>query len=564
METGSQMYKITLPDGVCEAERGAQLRMLLSSHYGYDGTEKTNEAYHDYLCGRGIVGALVDGQEVELGHRIASDCTVKPLSIDDPAGRHIVRRSSACLMQAIVRRDHPGVTLEIGQSLNSLMFFDVYGTEDIAGLAESLDKALQAEIAANTNFDTREAPVSAIRRLIDDPTGDKQEILRGWVGARFGMVTVLGYNDLALGPFVPSAAFLKGMRIVGIPEGIMLVWEPIEKPEEKLRTFLLNAARQAREWNRRMNVDTLGKLNKCILDGKGQTLVQVAEIMHEQYIGKIASAIASRPEVKMVFVAGPSSSGKTSFVRRLSTQLNAIGKDTIYVGMDDYYKSPDQYPLDENGNRDYESIDALNTPRMNEDLKSLLAGRETEIPRYDFTQQRTAPPDPSRRIMLGKDSILLLEGIHGLNPKVTDAVPPENRFCVYVSAMPQLRLDESNRVPTTTARLLRRIVRDRRYRGYKAEVTISRWPSVRRGEDKYIFPNQTRADAVFNSSLAYELAVFRSYAWPYLLEVPEESPCYPQARNMLSFLSLVVPMQPDWIPHNSVLREFLGGSTYIY
>ncbi len=538
-------FQVSLPEGAREVELGTKVGELLDLSQGW-------------------VGALVDGHVVELTNRIVSDSTVMPLGRTDPEGRHILERSASCLLRALVRQGHPGVEIEVGQTLGGQLFFEVTGTTDLPALGARLDAQFQEAIQADHRFNTRLVPVPVALRMIEDPHGYKREIMRGWVGNRFGLVTLLDYHDLAYGPYVPSTGFLKGGRILGLPEGLLLQLQAEPEPPVSLRNFLLPTARQTRLWNRRMGVGSLGNLNQRLLEGLDQDLVQVAETFHEMRVGALADAIQARPQIRVVFVSGPSSSGKTTFARRLSTRLRAVGLETFFVAMDDYYLDHDRCPVDEYGQVDLEALEALDLTRLSEDLRSLLSGRETAIPRFDFVRQKRADPSEWHRLRLGPGQLLLLEGIHGLTPQVTDAVPPEARYGVFVSALPQLVLDESQRVPTTYSRLLRRIIRDRRYRGTSAADTIARWPSVRRGEDRYVFPNQERADGIFNSALAYEVAVFKTFAWPYLLEVPEDHPSYTTARDLLSFLSLVVPLLPDWIPKNSVLREFLGGSTFAY
>jgi len=544
-EGGRVKFLVNLPEGTREVELGTRVGELLDPSQEW-------------------VGALVDGHVVELTHRIVSDSTVRPLGRADAEGRRILERSASCLLQALLLQGHPGVGIEVGQTLGGQLFYEVTGSSDILELGDHLDAQFQQAVSEDHRFNTRLVPVPVALRVIHDPHGYKWQIMRGWIGNRFGLVTLLDYNDLAYGPYVPSTGFLKGARVRGLPEGLLLQLQPDPEPPVSLRNFLLPTARQTREWNRRMGVGSLGNLNQRLLEGKEQDLVQVAETFHEMRVGALADAIQARPQTRVIFVSGPSSSGKTTFARRLSTRLRAAGLETFFVAMDDYYLDRDRCPVDQHGEVDLEALEALDLTRLGEDLRSLLAGRETLIPRFDFVRQRRADPSEWHRMHLGPGQLLLMEGIHGLNPRVTDAVPPEARYGVFVSALPQLILDESQKVPTTYSRLLRRLIRDRRYRGTSAAETIARWPSVRRGEDKYVFPNQERADGVFNSALAYEVAVFRTFAWPYLLEVPEDHPSYTTARDLLSFLSLVVPLLPDWIPKNSVLREFLGGSTFAY
>lgn len=561
------LCKISLPHGIQEVSNDTFVCDVLCRDLGIiDDSAQSMKLpiCMNHLRKVGYVGAQVDGEIVDLKARIASNCTITPLTNDDYFGRHIIMRSSAYLLVYAAKLVNPEAALEIGQSLHSQLFFYVKNVEDIEAFGKEVDKTFAKLCAKKIPFKNSLVPSSAALSMVEDPEGDRRYVVNCWVGSKFDVVNIGDYTDLAYGPFVPDAGFLRSIKVVGMAEGLLLAQEPVRLPTEELKKFMLGAATQAKNWNRRMNIDTVGKLNRQILSGEGQNLVQVSETLHELRIGEIAHDILSRHGVKVVFISGPSSSGKTSTVRRLSTHLQAMGKRTVYVGLDDYYLPCEQCPRDEKGDYDFEAIEALNLQRIKNDLQSLVEGKPTKVPRFDFVNQRPFPAEEENSLCLGDEQILLMEGIHGLNPAITDAIPQEKHYAIFVSALPQLNMDNVNRVPTTYARLLRRIIRDRRYRGISADSTIKRWPSVRRGENKYIFPHQSRSDAIFNSALAYELAVFRHYAWPYLLEVPEDSPSYTMARDMLRFLTKVVPMDSEWIPKNSVLREFLGGSIYQY
>ncbi|MBQ7529982.1 hypothetical protein IJT10_08830 [bacterium] len=559
------LCKVVLPNGVQEVEYGTRIFFPIMRDLGVElcDTEDVRDCW-EVAKSKNIVGANVDGLVTRLTHKVISNCRIEPFTSKNYFGQHMVMRSASCLLMAAVKQVAPEIRLEVGQSLHSQLFYEVHNCENIESLVQKLNNKFQELVKANLPFKTSRVSSSVALQMVDDPHGDRKQLLHGWVNDRPVVVTVGEYNDLAYGPFVPSTRFLPPIKIVGLDEGLLLALEPVKVPEKSFKDFMLNSARQAKEWNRRMNVDTVGKLNELIVSGKGPDLIQISETMHELYIGDIAKEIINRPDVRVVFISGPSSSGKTSTVRRLSTHLSTLGKETIYIGLDDYYLAAVNCPKDENGEYDFEALEALNVERIKSDLRSLIEGKPTSIPHYDFVRQAPCSKEKETTMQLRDDQILLIEGIHGLNPVITNSVPKERAFSVFVSALPQLSLDHVNRVPTTYARLLRRIIRDRRYRGISAESTILRWPSVRRGENKHIFPYQHLADAMFNSALAYELAIFRSYGWLYLMEVKEDSPAYLMARDMLRFLSLVVPMDNEWIPKNSVLREFVGGSIYKY
>jgi uridine kinase len=290
----------------------------------------------------------------------------------------------------------------------------------------------------------------------------------------------------------------------------------------------------------------------------------VAEALHEKRLAEIADEIADRRDVlRFVFVAGPSSAGKTTFVKRLSVQLKVNGIEPVVIGLDDYYGNREDCPKDENGEYDFEALEALDLRLIDQHLAALYAGEEIGVPKFSFAKGRREEGE-GRPLRTAPGQVALIEGIHGLNPRLIESVPREAVFSIYINALTQLVIDDHNRIFTADARLLRRIVRDRRYRKTPAAETIARWPSVRRGEQKHIFPHQEHADATFNTALVYETSVLKTFAWRYLLEVPRSHPSRTEAHRLLSFLELFVPVFPDAVPHNSVLREFLGGSAFAY
>jgi uridine kinase len=316
--------------------------------------------------------------------------------------------------------------------------------------------------------------------------------------------------------------------------------------------------REYGKWLHLMDVESVSGLNRAIEDGRIRELILVAEALHERRIANIARGIAGRHgQVKLVLIAGPSSSGKTTFVKRLAVQLLANGIRPLVIGMDDYFVDRERTPRRRNGDFDYESLQALDLTLFNEHLLQLMAGQPVTLPHYDF---RAGRRERGAMFRLRQDQIILAEGIHGLNPRLVSAIPAESIYRVYVSALTNLNIDHHNRVPTTDTRLLRRLIRDAAYRGYSAQQTIERWESVRRGEGRNIFPFQENADSMFNSALAYELAVLKPFAEPLLRQVEPGTMTYVEAKRLLAFLEWFLPCQPDPVPDNSILREFIGGS----
>jgi uridine kinase len=315
-------------------------------------------------------------------------------------------------------------------------------------------------------------------------------------------------------------------------------------------------------WQNILGVRTVGDINAAISKGYSSQMIQVSEALQEKKIAHIADEIAARKNVKMVLIAGPSSSGKTTTCKRLSVQLAVNGIKPVGISLDDYFVSRDKTPRDASGDYDFEHLHALDIPLLNQQMNALLRGEEVELPRYNF---HTGMSERSgKRLRLKGNEILVVEGIHALNPELTAQIPEEQKYRVYASALTTILLDNHNYIPTTDNRLLRRIIRDYKYRGMSAQETIRRWPSVRRGEDKWIFPYQENADAMFNTAMMFELAVIRGQAIPALEQVPENCEEYAEAYRLLKFLRYIKPIPEDQIPPTSLLREFLGGSSFEY
>ena len=376
--------------------------------------------------------------------------------------------------------------------------------------------------------------------------------------------------DYYYGSLLPSTGYIHLFDLVKYYDGLLLQVPNRSNPEKLEEVVkqekMLEVFKEHRRWNQILGIGTVGDFNKACNAGYATELINVSEALQEKRISQIADDIFNRGQkghpVKLILISGPSSSGKTTFSKRLSVQLIANGLRPYPISLDDYFVNREDTPKDENGNYDYESLYALDLGFFNQQLQALLNGEEVELPRFNFTTGKREMS--GKRLKLNENTILILEGIHALNPELTTHIPSENKFKIYVSALTTILLDNHNYIPTTDNRLLRRIIRDYKYRGYSAEETISRWPSVRAGEDKWIFPYQENADVMFNSALLFELAIIKDYAEPILRKVPNNRPEYSEAYRLRKFLEYFVPLQDKELPPTSLLREFLGGSSFRY
>lgn len=375
-----------------------------------------------------------------------------------------------------------------------------------------------------------------------------------------------GYVDYYYGSLLTNTSQIYLFGVEKYYDGLLLRLPSREHPNElgemTHQDKMFGIFKEHHQWQDILGLRTIGDLNEVIMDGHSSTLIQISEALQEKKIARIADEIAQRKGVKLVLIAGPSSSGKTTTCKRLSVQLAVNGISPVGISLDDYFLDRDKTPRDEKGDYDFEHLHALNLPLLNEQLTALFKGEEVELPRYNF--QKGCSEWSGKKLQLKGNEVLVVEGIHALNPELTSEIPNDQIFRVYASALTTILLDNHNYVPTTDNRLLRRIIRDHKYRGVNAQETIRRWPSVRKGENKWIFPFQENADAMFNTAMLFELAVIKSQAEPLLEQVPENSKEYAEAYRLLKFLRYIRPIPETQIPPTSLLREFLGGSSFVY
>jgi uridine kinase len=512
-----------------------------------------------------IVAAIVNGELRELTHPLHMDARVTPLNIGDPDGARIYRRSLTFMLEMVFSELFPKAKLTIDHSVSFGGYYCQVSrhapltAKEIRSLKQHMREIVQADIP----FERLELPLNeAIEYFKSRGYDDKVHLLAYRKKPYLTLYRFKDKMDYHHGYMVPSTGYLGWFDLFLTGGGFTLRFPRHNNPTELAPVpqypKLLKAFRQYGNWLTRLGIDNVGALNDAILAGRANEIVLVSEAFHEQNLSDIARQIAARREhVHIVLIAGPSSSGKTTFSRRLSVQLLALGISPFPLELDNYFVDRDETPVGSDGQRDFEAIEALNIELLAENLESLIKGERVQLPRYNF---KTGKREPGDVIQLRRGQMLILEGIHGMNPRLIPDQLQGNAYHIYVSALTQLNLDRHNRVSTTDTRQIRRIVRDARERGYTAAQTISRWEAVREGEKKHIFPFQENSNVIFNSALSYEMAALKPMAEPLLRQVPFGTPEYIEAKRLLAFLEWFLPLDLDLIPETSIVREFLGGS----
>ena len=428
-----------------------------------------------------------------------------------------------------------------------------------------IENRMKELVGQNLPIEKRSIPVEeAIEHFTRHGMTDKARLFRFRRSSSVNVYLLDGFEDYYYGYMVPSTGYLKYFKLIPYDEGFVLEFPPRKTPEtfgpfrEQPKVF--QTLKNSTKWGEILNVGTVGALNEQISEGNVGNIILAQEAIMEKGLGDIAAEIASRPDKKLIMIAGPSSSGKTTFSHRLSIQLMAHGLKPHPIAVDNYFVERVDTPKDENGQYNFECLEAMDIELFNQQMSALLRGEKVFMPTFNFVTGMKEYKGNS--LKLGPEDVLVIEGIHCLNDALSYSLPAENKFKIYVSALTQMNIDEHNRIPTTDGRLIRRMVRDARTRGASAQKTISMWPSVRRGEDENIFPYQESADVVFNSALIYELAVLKQYAEPLLFGIRPEDPEYLEAKRLLKFLNYFQGIDSNLIPGNSILREFIGGSFF--
>jgi len=526
------------------------------------------EDYREKVDGD-IILVTVNGKLSELHKKIQDGCKVEFVTTKDSVGNDTYVRGAIFMML----RAFYGVLgkekikrISVEHTLGKAIYCDYEGKEPLSNeLLSKVKREMQDLNERNLPIIKKSIPTSeAVKMFKDLGMNDKVELFKYRSASTTNYYELDGFKDYFYGYMPASTGILKVFDLKLYDEGFLLLL-PDTSDTSKVadyddRPLLFKTQHEANEWGRIMGLGCVGDLNEQICNGNIEDMILVQEALQEKRIGDIAEQIKSRGGVKFVMIAGPSSSGKTSFSHRLSIQLRTLGLRPHPVALDNYFKNREDTPKDENGNYNFECLEAIDVEGFNKDMLALLNGETVQMPTFNFKIGRREYKGNTLKLEDG--DILVLEGIHGLNDALSYSLPKESKFKIYISALTQLNIDEHNRIPTTTTRLIRRIVRDARTRGTSAQGTIAMWYSVRRGEEENIFPFQEQADCMFNSALVYELAVLKQYVEPLLFGIKEDDPEYLEANKLLKFLKYFLGISSEGIPHNSIVREFIGGSVF--
>ncbi len=543
-----------------------------ASYHSYAFGTSLLDIYHDLQIRLNyrVVAARVNYRVEDLNFRIYKPKDVEFIDLSSPSGMRVYVRSLCMVLAKAVAELLPDVTLHIEHPISK----GYYCTLD--NLKQPIDESLIAQIkervnaiiAAAEEIVCEERQTEEVKRLFTEAGQKDKSALFETLGNPYCRFFRIGdYIDYYNGVLLPSTDYIDLYDLIPLYDGFLLRIPNRDNPlvlEDVVRQDkMYDIFKEYVGWNKIMKLNTVGDFNVMCQNNQVFNLIKISEALHEKKVASIADMIhAAADKVRLILISGPSSSGKTTFSKRLSVQLQVIGLKPIILSMDNYFVNREDTPLDTNGEWDFEHLKALDLELFNRQMEELLRGEEVEIPFFNFEDGKRY--FKGEKIRLEADSMLILEGIHALNPELIPLIPQERQFKIYVSALTTISIDNHNWIPTTDTRLLRRIIRDHRFRRYSVRDTISRWPSVRRGEEKWIFPYQEHADVMFNSALLFELAVLKRYAEPILTEVPKYCEEYTEAHRLLKFLNYFLPIPDREIPPTSLLREFVGGSSFRY
>ena len=510
--------------------------------------------------------AVVNNDVQELNTYIKEDSDIKFLDTKNPDGLRVYTRTLNLVFIMACKCLFKDSRVVIEHSLSNGVYCEIYlgrdiTEEDISKIKDKMDKIIAKDYDINKNIYTKKEAIEIFKSIGLD---EKAELIKYKENDIVKIYKCNNYIDHFYGYLMPSTGYIKSYDLFKYRNGVILM-AASEDDKHIPKKFvpqpkLANIYKEAEEWSNLMGVDKVLSLNKIIEEKKYGEIIRIVEALHDKKIGQIADIIKQENK-RIILIAAPSSSGKTSFATRLCIHLKVNNLNPVSISLDNYFVDRDKTPLDEFGKLDYESINAINLERFNKDLKDLLEGKKVQLPRYNFI---TGKSEAGEILQIEKNQPIILEGIHGLNPVLTASIPDDEKFKIYLSALTQLNLDDHNRIPTTDLRLIRRIVRDNQFRGHTAEMTIMGWPSVRRGEEKNIFPYQEEADVMFNTACVYELALLKTYAKPLLEHIGEDSEAYIEAKRLLKFLQYFVELDDlSDIPPTAIIREFIGGSKIV-
>ena len=516
-----------------------------------------------------IVLVMKDGKLCELHKKLKRDGVLEFITTGDEIGHKTYKRSASLLLLKAIYHvaGHKNIkNVILHYSVDAGYYYTIEGDVDITEEFLASVKTYMLELVER-KIPIRKRSVGtneAIELFHEHGMYDKEKLFRFRRVSRVNIYSLDGFEDYFYGFMVNHTGYLKHFELYPYDNGLVLQLPSQENPEEVPpfcpRPKIFQVQKESEHWGEMMQADTVGALNEQIVQKGANQLLLIAEALQESKISQIVRTIAENKDKKFIMIAGPSSSGKTTFSHRLSVQLAAHGLKPHPIAVDNYFVNREDTPLDSDGNYNFECLEAIDVKKFNDDMVRLLDGEEVELPYFNF---KTGLREyRGNYLKLGKDDVLVIEGIHCLNDKLSSSLPTESKFKIYISALTQLNIDEHNRIPTTDGRLIRRIVRDARTRGASAKQTIAMWNSVRRGEEENIFPYQESADVMFNSALIYELAVLKLYAEPLLFSIGKEEPEYNEAKRLLKFLDYFLGVPSESIPSNSILREFVGGGCF--
>lgn len=518
-----------------------------------------------------VLAALVHHRCVDLTHPLCAPSDIQRVTYANREGVLVYRRTASLILLEAARQLFGNVRVSIGQALGNGYFYRIHVDGTFTkGHLDKLEDRMRELVSSDLPLTTETVSIAEAREQFERlGLKDKLRLLRTHWEPFVTLVRCGEFCDIHHYPVAPSAGLIRSFELVHYPPGAILRFPP----RGKLKSIgqyrdtpkLFQVYQETRDWNRIAGVEDVGQLNDLIIRGEAAEVIRVAEGLHEKKTADIADRITHAPQpIKLVLIAGPSASGKTTFAKRLSLQLRVNGIRPVALSMDNFYVNRMDTPRDSDGEYDFEAIEAIDLALFNEVLAKLLKGERVHAPKFDFPSGMRVPKDRWFPMQLEPGQVLMVEGIHGLNDRLTESVAPDSKYKIYVSALTQLCIDDHNRIFTSDSRFLRRIVRDRMFRGYPAAVTIENWPRVRRGEMRNIFPFQEKADVMFNSALVYEQAVLRLYAERFLLEVPQDHPSFSAAYRLLKFVQNFAPIFEPSVPQISLLREFVGGSGFKY